>query len=85
MQKTRTEIRPRSMQDELYSLDLAGTQATRANINGLVRSVDHSLHLADVRLPGSVAFTVGVRNGVTKHNTLAAYTALCHGKLPPNR
>ena len=71
--------------EHLSALNLTGTQATGANINGLVRSVNHSLHLADVGLPGSVALTVGVRNGVTEHNALTTYTALCHGKLPPNR
>jgi hypothetical protein len=69
----------------LRALNLAGTQATGANVNGLACTVYHSLHLADVGLPGSVALTVGVRYGVTEHNALATNTTLCHGKLPPNR
>ena len=71
--------------EHLRALNLAGTQATGANINGLVRAVYNCLYSADVGLPGSVALTVGVRNGVTEHNALTTNTALCHGKLPPNR
>ena len=71
--------------EHLCALNLTGTQATGANINGLVRSAYDSLHLADVGLPGSVALTVGVRNGVAEYNALTTNTALCHGKLPPNR
>ena len=71
--------------EHLSALNLTGTQATGANINSLVRSFNYSLHLADVGLPGSVALTVGVGNGVTKGYTLTANTTLCHGNLPPNR
>ena len=55
-----------------------GTQTTGAEINGLARTVNHSLHLADVGLPGSVAFTVRMGNGITEHNTLAAHCTFCH-------
>ncbi len=62
----------------LCTLNLAGTKATRANGNGSVSSVNDSLYLADIRLPGSVSFTVGVRYVVSESNTLTADTALSH-------
>ena len=65
------------------ALNLPGAQATRANVDRLARALNNGLYAADVGLPGSVALTVRVRDGVTKHNALAAYTALCHGCLPP--
>ena len=67
----------------LRALNLPGAQATRANVDRLARALNNSLYTADVGLPGSVALTVGVGNGVTEHNALAAHTALCHGCLPP--
>lgn len=67
----------------LRALNLPRAQATRANVDRLARALNNSLYAADVGLPGSVALTVGVRNGVAEHNALAAYTALCHGCLPP--
>lgn len=60
------------------ALNLAGTQATGTNINGLVRSVDDSLHTTNVGLPSSVRLTVGVGNVMTECNSLTAYRALCH-------
>ena len=63
---------------ELSALNLTGAKATRANRNGLIRSVYNSLNLTDVRLPGSVCFTVRVGNVMSKGNALAAYTALSH-------
>ena len=57
---------------------LCGTQAARAKIDGLARSIYHSLNAADIGLPGSIALTVGVGYGVTERYTLAADTANCH-------
>ena len=62
----------------LGTLNLSRTKATGANTNGLIGSVDNSLNLADIRLPGSVGLAVGMGNVVTKGNALAANTALSH-------
>ena len=62
----------------LNSGNLAGTKATRANSNGLRRTVYDSLNLADVGLPSSVCLTIGVGNSVSENNTLTTDTALCH-------
>ena len=62
----------------LSAFDLSGTKATGANVNGGMRSVNDSLYLADVGLPGSVGLAVRVGNVVTKGNALAADTALSH-------
>ena len=53
-------------------------QATGANRNGLGIATDGNLYLADVGLPTSLRFTVGVGDVLTKNNTLTADTALCH-------
>ena len=63
--------------------NLTGTQATRANGNGLVRTVHDCLDLANIGLPGAIGFTVGVRNILTVDNTLSADTTLCHYLTPP--
>ena len=62
----------------LSAVNLTGTQATGANGNGLVRTVNNCLDLANVGLPGAIGFTVGVRNILTVNNTLSADTAFCH-------
>lgn len=69
----RTENRGKSS-----ALDLAGTKATGANVNGRVRAVDNCLDLTDVGLPGSVGFAVRVRDVVTEGNAFAANAAFCH-------
>jgi hypothetical protein len=53
-------------------------QATGANRNGLGIATDGNLYLADVGLPTSLRFTVGVGDVLTENNTLTADTALCH-------
>ena len=60
------------------SLNLAGTQATRADMNRLGSTVNNGLNLSDIGFPSSVALSVRVRNIVTKGNALLAYAALCH-------
>ena len=62
----------------LSALDLSGAKATRANVNSSVCSVNYSLNLTDVGLPGSVGLTVGVRHVVSESNALTADTALSH-------
>ena len=63
---------------DLSSVYLAGTKATGANVHRSSGTINYCLNLADVRLPGSVGLTVGVRNVVTEGNALTANTALCH-------
>ena len=60
------------------ALDLAGTETTGTYVNRLRGSVNNSLHLSDVGLPGSVGLAVRVRNVVTEGHALVAYAALCH-------
>lgn len=65
------------------SLNLAGAQATGANVNGLMSAVNDSLYLSDVGLPGSVGLSVRVRNLETENHGLITEITLCHFKLPP--
>jgi len=67
------------MKARLCTLNLAGTKATGTNVNGLVRTFNDSLNLADIGLPGSIALAVRMGNRVAENNTLAADTAFCHG------
>ena len=53
-------------------------QATGANRNGLGIATDGNLYLADVGLPTSLRFTVGVGNVFAEYNALTADTALSH-------
>ena len=69
----------------LCAFNLAGTQATGTYINGLVATAYNSFDPTDVGFPGSVGFTVRVRNIVTERNTFTANTALCHNLAPPTR
>ena len=78
MQKTRTDVRPRLMQDELYSLDLAGTQATRANIQGSMSTVYICFNFSNIGLPLSVGLSIGMGNIVTEHYAFAAEFTLSH-------
>ena len=43
-----------------------------------VGSVDHSLDLSDVGLPGSVGLTIGMGNVEAENNALSADITLCH-------
>ena len=62
----------------LSALDLSGTKATRANVNGGIRAVYNCLNPTNVGLPGSVGLAVGVRHVVSESNALTADTALSH-------
>ena len=44
----------------LGTLNLTGTKATRANVNGSVAAVNYCLNPTNVGLPGSVGLAVGV-------------------------
>ena len=54
---------------------LHGAQATGANVDGFAA---FQSDFANVGLPSSIGFTMGVRNVLTEHHALAADTALCH-------
>ena len=60
------------------SFNLAGAEATRAYVDGLVGSSNNSLYAADVGLPGTVGFAVGVRNVVSEDDSFSAQAAFCH-------
>ena len=60
------------------SLNLTGTEATGADVNRTLRTVDKNLDLSDVGLPSSAALSVRVRNIVTEAYGLITITALCH-------
>ncbi len=62
----------------LSALDLSGTKATGANVNGTVSTVNYCLYLTDVGLPGSVGLTVRVGNVVSKGNALTANATFSH-------
>ena len=69
----------------LSALNFARTKATGAYANGGMSSVNNSLYLTDIGLPGSVSLAVGVGNVMSKGNALAADGALCHfdtSKIP---
>ena len=68
----------RSFFDLLSALDLSGTKATRANVNGTVSTVNNCLNLADIGLPGSVGLTVRVGNVVSEGNALTANATFSH-------
>ena len=63
---------------QLRAGNLTGTQAARANANGLMFTVNNCLNLSDVRLPSSVRVAHRVGYVAAKGNTLAADAALCH-------
>ena len=60
------------------ALDLAGAEATGADVNGGIGTAYHCLHLADVGLPGSVGLAVRVGYVMTEGHALAANAAICH-------
>ena len=64
--------------NQLSALNFARTKATGAYANGSVSSVNNSLNLADVGLPGSVGLAVGVGYVVSECNALAANATLSH-------
>ena len=64
------------------ALDFPGTKAARADVDRLGASIDDRFDAADVGLPGSVGFAVGMGNVVSEHDALAADTAFCHTRPP---
>ena len=66
----------------LRALDFARTQATGTYCYSGRSTVNHSLYLTNVGLPGSVGMTVGVRNAFSENNALSANFTLCHVSIP---
>ena len=65
--------------DKFYNLRLLHrAKATGANRDGLVVATNGNLYLANVGLPTSLRFTVGVGNVLAEYDALTADTALCH-------
>ncbi len=60
------------------SLNLAGTQAAGAYVNGLSCAVYDSLNASDVGLPGSIGLSVRMGNSLSELNSLSTNAALCH-------
>ena len=64
--------------ETLRTGNLSGTQATSTYCNGLGRTVNDCLYLADVGLPHTIGLTVGVGHTLTEHYAFSTNTALCH-------
>lgn len=68
----------------LCALDLAGTQASGANVHMTRSTLYNRFYALYVRLPCSVRPSVGVRYLDTESNTLSANFTLCHSTAPPH-
>lgn len=68
----------------LCALDLAGTQASGANVHMARSTLYNRFYALYVRLPCSVRPSVGVRYLDTESNTLSANFTLCHSTAPPH-
>ena len=72
------------MSNQLYrSLNKTGAQAACAGINSAGSAVHDSLYLLYIRLIGSVAASVRVRNLDSESYTLAADFTFCHSEHLP--
>ena len=60
------------------ALNLAGTQASGADVDMRRSTVDQSFNTFDIGLEGAVGTDVRVRHGDAEGNALAAELALCH-------
>lgn len=67
----------------LCTLDLAGAQASGANVHMTRSSLHNRFYTLYVRLPCSVRPSVGVRNLDTEGNTLSANFTFSHSTAPP--
>ena len=66
----------------LRTLDLAGAQASGANVHMTRSSLHNRFYTLYVRLPCSVRPSVGVRNLDTEGNTLSANSTFSHSTAP---
>ena len=67
----------------VFAGNLARTQTSGTNVHRGMSSVNNSSYLANVGLPHSVGFAVGVRDVLSEDNALSADITLCHLKTPP--
>ena len=68
------------------SLDLAGAQATGANIHGLGRPIHDHANMLRIGRGVAARALLGVRDVVAGHGALRTYfTDFSHGKTPPFR
>ena len=66
------------------TVNLAGTQAPRANIHLCRFPVNDNMHALDVRRPAALGLAVGVADQIAGHDTLVAdFTVLTHANSPP--
>jgi hypothetical protein len=65
------------------SFNLAGAEASGANVNMLGSAVNNRLNTLYVGLESLVAATMRVGNLNTEGNALAAYFTFCHDGTPP--
>lgn len=64
--------------------DLAGTEATGANVHLLRLAIDDNAHALDVGSPTTLGLAIGMADEVTRHDTLFAdFTILAHISPPP--
>ena len=64
--------------------DLAGTEATGANIHLLRPAVNDDVNALDVGRPATLGLAVGVADQIAGHDTFVAdFTVLTHAKSPP--
>ena len=63
--------------------NLTRTQATGAGVNTLRGTVYDRLDTLDVRLPGTVGTTMGVRHANAESKIFSAKIAFCHLTAPP--
>ena len=74
---------PHSIGKRVLLSRLSGTQTTSAEMHGSAAAVYQYLNASDVRLPGSVGFTMRVGNVLSEDNALSANITLCHWLTPP--
>jgi hypothetical protein len=68
----------------LAAVNLAGTEATRANIHLGRFPVNDDMHALDVRRPAALGLAVGVADQIAGHDTLFAdFTIFSHASSPP--
>jgi len=62
----------------LRAFDFPRTKAAGADVNSFTAAGNDRFYAANVGLPGSVGFAVGVGHVVTEGDAFTAYTAFCH-------
>ena len=66
------------------ALDLARTEAARADVDAFDLTVDDRADALDVRLPGTLRLQMGVADVVARELTFVAdFANMCHVDTPP--